>query len=879
MPSSARKPDSGDNGATGIDKGATGGQQPVQGRATTEAKERARRASFDQVQPPQLQAQRMYPNHPLLAGTPPPMSWNGPGLNGIVRSPVDTFMNPMLATPTASTSFQPGLTSPVRWPGADLGASSSAMMHSESACPSSSYDYSMKKRACDQCNHSKVRCDFAHPCSTSLLGPRAGDRGQANPPLVRCSHRNVQCTYNKPPKSRTLPITPGLSYPMTAMPTGTSLSPVSHFSSPHSMGSPVTQLSYQAQMSQGQMMYPHSPLQAMSGGLPNSTAPPTQPVSQWTDGGIDLSGTGQVLPNLVDNGQALGMYMPPPPQQPAPVAGVAVPITQQYLGQLSNASGSNPSPSQAMLPTPSLTSHTTSPSSSDEPAERKSSLIGSMTALPLPTPLKSDSYNSSTPEHPTKGFTPPSNPEPLSHLPLQDPTAAISLYHWPSSAFTMDPRYQFRNPAALQQSDDEDGQNPNSSSASVFNEPEDAAIIMDARRRSSAGLWASAFNSMSLQDGSLPNSAATVPDPYTVVQVAQQIAQPRPHFPMAPLTETSEPSKMSSVSDVKDVWKLFMQDPQPGAGITPKQEKREGEVGMAMITPRPPLGRSLSKSNSMPNLTSPSLLANQLFLLNGTNGAAESLPQQANVADAQQTSGEADRQDWQKQIRQRQESFTMHPGAKFGRNSTDAGSNNLAMLPPPFHSRPVASIIQHSGALQQTLAPERAPSFGLTPNTEKPNPTNVTPPQSAVGGTFSRTPSKLSQRTTVTSATARPGNKRLPSQTLVPEAKKRSASFSVWDEGDDGALGDTEDDSQAHNAGGAQYSFPAPFSANGSGPGHSRSVSLGHNQAFDLSMFMNQPGLQQLPNLGGSSNYQGIATAPPGNWATTTAGLSDTKAV
>lgn len=172
MPSSAQKPDLLDNSAIGGERIVTAGQQSggdigTQGRANAEAKERARRASFDQAQPPQLQAQRMYPNHPLLAGTPPPMSWNAPGVNGLVRSPVNTFNNAMLGTPT-SAGFHPGLSSPVRWPGADLGASSSAMLRNESGYASSSYDYGMKKRACDQCNHSKVRCDFAHPCSESL---------------------------------------------------------------------------------------------------------------------------------------------------------------------------------------------------------------------------------------------------------------------------------------------------------------------------------------------------------------------------------------------------------------------------------------------------------------------------------------------------------------------------------------------------------------------------------------------------------------------------------------------------------------------------------------------------------------------------------------
>jgi hypothetical protein len=31
------------------------------------------------------------------------------------------------------------------------------------------YEPSYKKRACDQCNHSKVRCDFGEPCGMSYV--------------------------------------------------------------------------------------------------------------------------------------------------------------------------------------------------------------------------------------------------------------------------------------------------------------------------------------------------------------------------------------------------------------------------------------------------------------------------------------------------------------------------------------------------------------------------------------------------------------------------------------------------------------------------------------------------------------------------------------
>lgn len=673
---------------------------------------------------------------------------------------------------------------------------------------------------------------------------------------------------------------------MTAMPSGTSLSlslsPVSHFSSPpHAIDSPVGQQMYQIHP-QGQMLNSLSPVQqGWSNGSPDQVGVPAQPTTQW----VDLSGSAPGLQYTTNNGQALGMYMSSPhSQQPVLNATTSVPITQQYPEQLSN-SGSSTSPPVAMMATPSLTSHTTSPSSSDEPTERKSSLVGNMASLPLPPPSTAPT---------TKGYTPPSaieiQPQPL----IIDQSTAGSMYHWPTSAFTVDPRSQFRNPTLIAQSDDETDQNPHSSSASVFGDDEP---IYDAQRRASTGVWSAAFNSMSLQDGSQPNSA-TVPDPYTAVQVAQRATQPRPSFPMVTLNETAEPTKMPSMTDAKDVWKLFMQDPQGMSGVTPKQEKREHDTGMPMVTPRPGMGRSLSKSNSMPDLKSPSLANNQIYLSNGVaDGSSQQQshqPQQqqhqqqqqggATAAETNHPNDDAHRQNWHNQIQQRQASFNIQPGGKFGRNGGFPSNTGSEMLPPPFYGRPMASIIQHPGALQQTLAPERAPSFGLTPNAEKPNPTgnanvNITPPQSAGLGTWSRTPSKLAQRATLTSSQTRPGNKRLLSQTPGPEAKKRSASFSMWDEGegDDGTLGDIEDGDNR-----SQYAFnPSNYLSNGNGVnghggfggqtyghGHSRSSSLGTNQGFDLSMFATTPGLSQMANMGG---YNVPMPMPQGGtWSSTT---------
>lgn len=567
-------------------------------------------------------------------------------------------------------------------------------------------------------------------------------------------------------------------------------------------------------------------------------------LGQWTGANtFDLSGVEPSLGNS-DPSQALGMYLAPAPvQMQNPQSnGNGVPITQHYSGQMANGQSFSPPARPTLAPTPSLTaSHATSPSSSDELADRKPSLISSIASMDYPgqIPVKSLSYSS---ENSNTAFKQVSPDAKQYMLPPQAPfeQADLMSYQWPNTAYTIDPRYQIRQ--SLAQSDDENDQGPKSA---TFPLPTDAdEPLLNARRRSSVGIWANTFNQMTLQDGSLANQTM-LPDPYTAVQVAHQVANVRPSFPMTTVMEGTEPSKMPSFSDVRDVWKQFIHEPP--AGSTPKQEKREGESSVTSSASRPGMGRAMSKSNSMPDLTSPSLHATS-FSYNNANvneHGAHQVPANVQALPMQHgttlPTSDSTRQTWHNEIQQRQAGFTMQPGGRFGRHSVDS---NGSMLPPSTNNRPVASIMQYSGALQQTLAPERAPSFGLTPNIEKANPT----------GSTLRTPSKLSQRTTVTSATARPGNKRLPSQTLVPEAKKRSASFSVYDETDDGILGDTEDDGTGgagwnmaayqnvlayQNMANLQHSVPLPLPM--SGQAHGRSASLSGIEGWDMSMFGYQP--------------------------------------
>jgi hypothetical protein len=65
----------------------------------------------------------------------------------------------------------------MRLTGSEQGMASSTMGRNTSmgAWPGLGFDFGFKKRACDQCNHSKVRCDFNDPCGESRFRPVLGE--------------------------------------------------------------------------------------------------------------------------------------------------------------------------------------------------------------------------------------------------------------------------------------------------------------------------------------------------------------------------------------------------------------------------------------------------------------------------------------------------------------------------------------------------------------------------------------------------------------------------------------------------------------------------------------------------------------------------------
>jgi hypothetical protein len=416
--------------------------------------------------------------------------------------------------------------------------------------------------------------------------------------------------------------------------------------------------------------------------------------------------------------------------------------------------------------------------------------------------------------------------------------------------------------------DDTSLSRPASSAASQYQIEldENAVNELNRRRRSSAGTWASAFNEMTLQE---VNSGATIPasalaDPFTASQVAQTLQQKRPTFPMT--SNNGEITQVPSMSDVKDLWKLFMSEPMTGP--TPSGDKQlnfdSANLGVPSatatatatggpsgagtgLTPRPGMGmRTLSKSNSMPDLTSPMTAGTASFFATFMNGitprpmepqASYLAPQQPAGAGGAEASGvgggnnanakapapvpgqaagadDGNMRKWKDQIQQRQRAFTIQPGGKMGKansppssgvpplqtsnstadtTGTGTGAVSLDSMPPPASidgvhlpaNRPVASVLQHNSALQQTLAPERVPSFGLTGMTQSYDNSIPTQPTMMRPG-----PSRLQQTTALASGTgaasaipatvARPGNKRLASSTLLSGEGKK-ATFTLFD--------------------------------------------------------------------------------------------------
>ena len=128
-----------------------------------------------------LPAHQLYPHHPLLANSPRAAisglggmgvgagGWQlggaQPGVNGYTgTSDYNAYGTAMMGNANPYNGM-PLTATPMRMSGSEQGMTSGAMGRAGSGnYLGMSIDYGTKKRACDQCNHSKVRCDFNDPC-------------------------------------------------------------------------------------------------------------------------------------------------------------------------------------------------------------------------------------------------------------------------------------------------------------------------------------------------------------------------------------------------------------------------------------------------------------------------------------------------------------------------------------------------------------------------------------------------------------------------------------------------------------------------------------------------------------------------------------------
>ncbi|KAL1407519.1 hypothetical protein Q8F55_006952 [Vanrija albida] len=634
--------------------------------------------------PTLFQAQRMYPNHPLLqtnnAWSTGHLDLAGTGLSmADYALPLGDHLGAGTLGGHSGLSFtQPYGSAPMRLSGSDQGIIPSA--YSAGGLASRGFELSMKKRACDQCNHSKVRCDFADPC-------------------VRCSNRSIQCTYTKPQRSRTM------GFPSAISTTSSTASQSPSFSSPASTTSPTL----------GRSDSPTNMFDIRRNSIP-----------------MAMSAQSFLTSDALFAANASRAATRPPVPDPDwdnMARGRGQSITASNLAASQNPYVISPTTTTAagLAPTPALT-NSTSPASSDL-ADFANSVNGGLPAQ-WTLPHSSESAWAFHPGVPSRSST--------------SEHASLS--------------------SSLQTSDLWSGDN-SSTIGSAVSEDEDASDSAkeddhDRRRRSSASVWATAFNDMSIEDRATQGLTF---DQGVDMDVG---FQPQRHLS---LPEASDPQFAQYGLPTVDLnlWKLFL---EPVALATPDQRSHDD---LDPITYNQDTPRGISKSNSMPDLTTPNAASASLSSFPvPPPGAVGATPTASNMktptVNGAHAPSEASMSKWKAQIQERHATFNMKldPGQKLQKPTFATGAQK--QLRPHLHP------LMASTALQQTLAPERTLSFG--PPAFDPFGVLMTP-----GVVLVKTPTKM-----LSTQETRPGNKRQASQTLVPDAAGKRSVFTLGGD-DDGA--------------------------------------------------------------------------------------------
>lgn len=590
----------------------------------------------------------------------------------------------------------------------------------------------------------------------------------------------MSCSYRKPPKTSTTMGPPPAPYNLPLNTSCTTMSPKSPYSSPNSSNNalaPTEPISYRK---------PSVASLPNPGNVPNPSNAQSMPWvsyqnSMGTTWPSPQTQTAYSIPDGTAPGSITGQFVESP--------GVVNSALPSYTSQSQVQAEHSLSPHRlSMTQTPSLVDSidTSSEMEMDDPAERRGSHNSFTSSVPkaqwgskgkeveevlslLPN-IGAFEQNTS----PTQTASNQVSPVPGR---ADQPPDVVSNPHWQSQG-TINPKWQIRGNFS---SDDESSSVLSSSANSTFLEQSVKSSanqdIHHERRRSSESAWDKAMEQMSIQDSQknmaivgdiADGSAPTVPEiSETVSEGTQEL-----HGLAGP--SAGESPMVPTLSDVKDLWRFFMTEPT--TGLTPAGEKLNEIDNLPIITPRPGMGkRTFSKSSSMPDLQSPLVTGPAFFstFLSGmtpkpTEAQHTYMPSYWAERDHSSVTDDLDEPDmgkWSKEIEQRQSSFSLgKPNAKLGKGKSEtlSGINDAPIQPPAAQPiRPLPSVVQRSSALDQTLAPERLPSFGLTPGFEiQQNP--------------------LLSKLGLASADARTGSKRTASSTLVNDHKK--TTFTVWDE-------------------------------------------------------------------------------------------------
>ncbi|WVN90308.1 uncharacterized protein L203_105544 [Cryptococcus depauperatus CBS 7841] len=735
-------------------------------QASKSVRERSKSENFSQQ--PQLQAQKMYPHHPLFAPRAPQSqvqtlnSWN---LNpsGSFVATAEMALPPMYGTnlprpainsttnlvgvnstfPTQTMLDTPLVAQPMRLSGSDqLGYKSGSQLSAHIP-----YDWGAKKRACDQCNLAKVKCESAEPC-------------------LRCRQRNLSCSYHKGQRPAT-----SMGPPLASSQTTSLLNMANEASSNSS-----SQKQAQSQFAEN-YINPTEPIECHKlsvASLPSNVGmvPSPSDTNSSTWGTYPQSATGATWPPpqiqssfSMPLGTAPGSITGQTLESSPAMMNVSLPM---YQTQVQTQSGMSPT-QMSIINTSSLVSNTESPLEMDG-SVGKQGRRNDIASNVLDLNAGSGMFR----QHTSPPQLPSNKVSPLGQALRLNNSSQNSM----NRQNVVDGRWRVRDSF----SSDEGSSMFSSSATSALMEQlaDNAAAEQNnhARRKSSQSAWAKAMEQMSIQDS---QKTVTPTVPTSMREGSESMpsnASSGPGESLAVIGETHVPDG-PSLSEAKELWKLFMADSI--SGLTPAGEKlNDLDIqNIPLVTPRPGIGkRTLSRSNSMPDLNSPLANGPAFFttFLNGTTPKPTNLQesyipvqQAAESKDANNTGDEPDKLKWSEEIEARQSSFSLgKPRTRHGKNEFESkdklskGEDGVDISRPAHPVRPHPSVFQPISALNQTLAPERMPSFSLTPALEL-----------AQNPHFSKTG--------LTPADAKAGNKRMASSTLVNEHGKK-AIFSVWGE-------------------------------------------------------------------------------------------------